>query len=97
MYVISRNEPNLRKWQETYFADHFWPLWPKSRPQKSSPWILPLLDVRNCGKLSLYAILRKTNQQNMSKWENVLGLILAHVAQIRATKFFFQKSRSVSY
>ena len=33
----------------------------------------------------------------MSKWENVLGLILAHVAQIQATKSFFQNSRSVSY
>ena len=33
-------------------------------------WILlPLLDARNCGKLSLCAILRKTNEPNFRKWQ----------------------------
>ena len=27
-------------------------------------WVLPLLDVRHCGKLSLYAISKKTNDPN---------------------------------
>ena len=31
-------------------------------------WILPLLDVRHCSKLSLYAISRKTYDPNSYKW-----------------------------
>ena len=30
---------------------------------------MPLLDARNCGKLSLCAILRKTNEPNFRKWQ----------------------------
>ena len=36
---------------------------------KISLWILSLLDVIHCCKLSLYAILRKTNQPNSIKWQ----------------------------
>ena len=32
-------------------------------------WILPLLNVRHCSKLSLYAISRKTNEPNLRKWQ----------------------------
>ena len=32
------------------------------------PSVLPLLDIRNCCKLSLYAILRKINDPNSQKW-----------------------------
>ena len=53
--------------------------------------ILPLLDIRHCCKLSLYAISRKTNESNLRKWQKnlVSGLILAHLTQIWAAKFFF--------
>ena len=30
-------------------------------------WILPLLDIRNCCKLSLFTISRKTNEPNLRK------------------------------
>ena len=40
--------------------------------------ILPLLDVVNCCKLSLHAILRKANESNLKTWQKiVLGMILA--------------------
>ena len=32
-------------------------------------WILPLLVVRHCSKLSSYAIWRKTNERNLRKWQ----------------------------
>ena len=35
-------------------------------------WILPLLDVLHCYKLSLYAISRKTNEPNLTKWQKTL-------------------------
>ena len=62
-------------------------------------WILSLLDIRHCCKLSLYAISRKTNEANMRKWKKklVLELVLVHLAQIRAADIFFQKSGSVSH
>ena len=41
----------------------FWSLWYKSVNLQ----ILALLDVRYCWKLSLYAISRKTNKQNLRK------------------------------
>ena len=68
LHAISRktNKPNLRKWQKTLFQAQFWP---KFGPQFSFSWILPLLDVRNCCKLSLYAISRKTNEPNLRKWQ----------------------------
>ena len=31
-------------------------------------WILPLLEIGHCCKLSLYAISRKTNEPNLKKW-----------------------------
>ena len=52
-------------------------------------WILPLLHVRLCCKLSLHAIARKTNEPNSRKWRKkkplVLGPILAPLAQMDFT------------
>ena len=36
---------------------------------KDFSWILPLLDVTHCCKLSLYAISRKTNERKLRKWQ----------------------------
>ena len=42
--------------------------WPDFGPDLVA-WLLPLLDVRNCCKLLLYAMLRKTNERNLRKWK----------------------------
>ena len=62
-------------------------------PKLFFSWILPLLDVRQSRKLSLYAILTKTNEPNLRKWQKnlVSDLILAHLAQIQAANFFSSK------
>ena len=54
--------------------------------------ILLLLVVRQGFKLSTYAILRRTNEQNLRKWQKklILGLILAHFGQNLVTKIFFR-------
>ena len=36
---------------------------------KTFLWVLLLLDVRNCCKLSLYVNSRKTNELNLRKWQ----------------------------
>ena len=54
---------------KTYFWDRFLPLWPKFGPQNIFSWILPPLDVRHSCRLSLYAISRKTNERNLTKWQ----------------------------
>ena len=67
LYVISRktNEPDLRKCQKkTSFRPNFGP---KFGSQKLFLKVFPLLDVRNCCKLWLYAISRKTNEPNLRK------------------------------
>ena len=38
-------------------------------PKNFFSWILPLLQVRNCCKLSFSAISRKTNEPNLRKWK----------------------------
>ena len=53
--------------------------------QKLFLWILPLLDVRHCCKLSQYAISRKTKTSKKASF----GPNLAHLTQIRAANFFF--------
>ena len=42
---------------------------PKIGPQNVFSWVLPLLDVIQCWKLSLYANSRKTNEANLKKWQ----------------------------
>ena len=71
LYAISKktNELNLIKSQKNKFQARFWPLWHKFGPPKNFSWILPLLDVKNCCKLSLYAFSRKTNEPNLRKWQ----------------------------
>ena len=62
-------EPNLRKWQKKPLV-----LCPilaslaQIGPKKFSSWILPLLEVRCCCKISLYKSSRKTNKSNLRKW-----------------------------
>ena len=51
------------------FGPHFGPFDPNLVPKNFFSWILPLLDFRNCCKLSLYAISRKTNELNLRKWQ----------------------------
>ena len=51
-------------------------------------WIWPLLDVRHCCKLSLYAIARKTNEPNLRNGKKPSFGILTHLAQIRAANVF---------
>ena len=71
LYAISRktNEKNLRKWQKTLFQAWFWLLWPKFGPKNFFSWILSLLDVRHCCKLSAYVISGKTKEQYLRKWQ----------------------------
>ena len=93
-YAISRktNKPNSRKWRKT----EFWNVRPKvtAPPLPPAPpqicgqhflsWDLPLLDSRNCWKLSLYVISRKTNDPNSRKWQKTsFGAWFRHVG----TKF----------
>ena len=51
-------------------------------------WIWPLLDVRHCCKLSLYAIARKTNEPNLRNGKKPSFGILTHLAQIRVANVF---------
>ena len=43
--------------------------WPKIGSQNFFLWVLPLLDIIHCCKLSFYAISRKTNEPNLRKWQ----------------------------
>ena len=40
---------------------------PPPKKKKLFSWILPVLDVRHCCKLSLYVSLRKNNEPNFRK------------------------------
>ena len=48
----------------------FWLVWPKFKPQICLSWVLPLLDVRHCHKLSLYSVLGKKYHPNSRQWRN---------------------------
>ena len=72
--------------------------WPKFDRPNFFLWVLPILDVRHCCKLSLYAISRKTDEQNLRKWQKKTLVSGSILTQIRAAIFFFfQKSGSVSF
>ena len=60
----------------TFRSDFGWSVWPKSRPQKFFSWVLPLLDARNCHKLSLYSVSRTTYGPNWRKCRLVFGRFL---------------------
>ena len=53
-------------------------------------WVLPLQVVRQCSRLSSYAISRKTNEPNLKKWQKtlILGPILGYFAQIWTPNIF---------
>ena len=51
------------------FRTNFSPFGPYLGPKFFFSWILPLLDVRNCCKLSLYGISRYNNDPNLRKWQ----------------------------
>ena len=53
-------------------------------------WVLPLQVVRQCSRLSSYAISRKTNEPNLKKWQKtlILGPILGYFAQIWMPNIF---------
>ena len=68
---------------------------PNFGPNLHSPklfsWVLPLLVVRQCPKLSSYATSKKSNEPNYKKcWKKplILDPILVHLAQIWAPRFF---------
>ena len=61
--------------QKPNFGHDFGPLLDQRWSPKPFSWVLPLLDLIHCCKLSLYAISRKTNEPNL--------------AQIQAADFFF--------
>ena len=54
--------------KKTSFRHDFVLFWPKLGPQKLFLWVLPLLDVVHCCKLSLYAISRKTWENGKKPW-----------------------------
>ena len=58
----------MRKWPKLNFGPNFGQFDPDLGPEIFS-WILPLLVVRHCCNLSLYAISRKTNEPNLRKWQ----------------------------
>ena len=59
--------PTGEKDKKLNFGPDLGPFWLKYRLQKLFSWVLPLLDVIHCCKLSLYAMKRKTNKQT---WKN---------------------------
>ena len=69
-----KKNPNL--------GPNFGPFAPNLGPQIFFRWVLPLLVVGHCRKLSMYAIPTKTYDPNSRKWQK-------NWAQIWATIFFF--------
>ena len=63
---------------------------PNFMPPNFFSWILPLLYVWHCRKLSLYVIANKTYHPNARKWRKTAFWAWAHWAQIQAAKFFFK-------
>ena len=73
--VINQTCKNDKK---TNFGPEFGLFWATFGLPNFFLGILPLLDVVNCCKLSLHAILRKANESNLKTWQKiVLGMILA--------------------
>ena len=61
------NERNFRKWQKNLVSGPILTPWRKFGTQNFFSWILLLLHVRHCCKLSFYAISRKPNEPNLTK------------------------------
>ena len=60
----------LENGKKPNFGLDFGPLGPSLGLKNVLPWVLPLLNVRHCHKLSLYAILEKTHNPSSTKWRN---------------------------
>ena len=96
-YAISKktNEPNLKKvTKKPNFGPDFGP----NLDSQIFLQDLPLLVVRQCSKVSFYAIFKKTNEPNLRKWQKntTLDLTLTCLAQIWAPKFFLVVFSSTS-
>ena len=74
------------------FMPNFGPSGPNLGSQKNFSWVLPLLIVRHCSKLSYYEISWKANKPNFLKMVKnlILGPILARLTQIWPFNFFLQ-------
>ena len=85
----------VEKMAKNLFWAWFWPFLTQIWSPIFFTWVLPLLDVIHCYKLSLYTISRKTYEPNLRKWQKnlVSGPILAPLAQIWAPKTFFTSTR----
>ena len=92
------NELSLREKEKTQFLARFWSLWPDFGPSNFFSSILPKLDVRKFCKLSLYAISRKTNEQNLRKWQKTqFQAEFWPIWPIFGPPIFFSKSDFVSH
>ena len=66
LYDLKGNQQTNR---EKMAKTEFWPVLPKFGTPKFLSWVLPLLDLRHCRKLSLHSISRKTYDSNPRKWQ----------------------------
>ena len=74
------------------FPARFCALWPKFCPLKFLLWVLLLLDVIHCCKLSLHAVSRKTNEPNLRKWQKTsFGPDFGPFSPKSGCQFFFSK------
>ena len=60
--------------KKTSFGPYFGPFG-LNLDKKFNLWILPPLDSRNCCKLPLYAISRKTNEINVQIWAPIFFFV----------------------
>ena len=58
----------LENGEKPNFGLNLGPFGPQLGLKNVLTWVLPLLDVRHCHKLSLNAILGKTYNPNSTKW-----------------------------
>ena len=73
------------------FSPNFGPFGQNMGPKFFLLWILPLLDLKYCCKLSLHVVSRKTNEQNLRKW------LWPNWPKFGCKLFFLQKSGFVSH
>ena len=61
--------------------------------RKNFSWVLHLLDVKHCRKLSLYEISREINEPNIRKWQKKLSFSyhFGPLSPNLGPQFFFRK------
>ena len=95
------NERNFRKWQKNLVSGPILTPWRKFGTQNFFSWILLLLHVRHCCKLSFYAISRKPNEPNLTKQQKTKiserFWNIWYKFGLRTFFFFFQKYGSASH